>query len=70
MIFYKCRACGEVYGNVHTPNALITAVSYSLGKEAPFPGAQAGPTDVHFCDPDRIALADFHHIVMDKVEGL
>ena len=58
VLIYKCRRCGELSKNCHTPNCLITLVSLIHGYDTPYPGIVPSITDIHNCKDGNMGVCD------------
>ena len=64
-VIYKCRLCGEAYGNMCTGNkdAVMDVLShhaYGLPLTREFPSASCiGIQDIHLCKDGSRGIADF-----------
>lgn len=68
-LFYKCRMCGEVFSNVHVPDA-VGAMNYILfGIPVENPREMLPPIlakyDIHFHKKGDFGVADFVGIKED-----
>lgn len=63
-IFYKCRRCGEVYYDTHTPQ-LVPSIAFAIGgfKEEEF---HVDLVSVHSCKDGNIGVSDLIGGEFDK----